>query len=155
MTSVLFICMGNICRSPTAEGVVRVHLERAGLAAQVDLDSAGTHAYHVGEPPDPRSQKAAAKRGYDLSKLRARQVNAADFLRFDLILAMDRDNLSLLRKACPPEHHDKLGLFLDYAAGSDEEVPDPYYGGPDGFDRVLDLTESAARGLVDFLRKRK
>jgi protein-tyrosine phosphatase len=156
MTKVLFVCMGNICRSPTAEGVVRKQLEQAGLAAQVELDSAGTHGYHIGEPPDPRSQKAAAKRGYDLSALRARRVMEVDFLRFDLILAMDRDNLALLRKACPQEHHEKLGLFLDYAADSSEdEVPDPYYGGPDGFDRVLDLTEAAARGLVDHLRRRK
>jgi protein-tyrosine phosphatase len=146
--------MGNICRSPTAEGVVRAHVERAGLADRVELDSAGTHAYHVGEPPDPRSQKAAARRGYDLSRLRARRVKEADFLRFDLILAMDRDNLSLLVKACPEEHQGKLQLFLDFAreCGRDE-VPDPYYGGPEGFDHVLDLAEAAAAGLLEFLRQ--
>lgn len=152
MQRVLFVCMGNICRSPTAEGVVRTHVERAGLGARVELDSAGTHAYHVGEPPDQRSQKAAAQRGYDLSRLRARRVKEADFLRFDLILAMDRDNLALLAKACPEEHRGKLRLFLEFAGDCGrEEVPDPYYGGPEGFDHVLDLTEAAAQGLVNFL----
>ncbi len=148
--------MGNICRSPTAEGVLRTHLERAGLADQVEVDSAGTHAYHVGEPPDPRSQKTAVTRGYNLSSLRARRVATADFLRFDLILAMDRSNLSVLREACPPEEHRRLGLLLDYARDADdEEVPDPYYGGPDGFERVLDLIEDACAGLIDELRQRK
>lgn len=152
MVRVLFVCMGNICRSPTAEGVVRGHLKTSELAGQVEIDSAGTHAYHVGEPPDLRAQKAAQGRGYDLSGLRARKVSAADFIRFDYILAMDRDNLSLLREACPPEHRHKLKLFLEYAANFDEdEVPDPYYGGAAGFEHVLDLIEDAARGLVGSL----
>ncbi len=152
----LFVCMGNICRSPTAEGVVRVHLERAGLLDRVEIDSAGTHGYHVGNPPDRRAQEAARARGYDLSGLRARKVAGADFVRFDRILAMDRDNLTLLREACPPEHRHKLQLFLDYADNfSEDEVPDPYYGGTAGFEHVLDLVEDAARGLVVRLRADK
>jgi protein-tyrosine phosphatase len=127
-------------------------LKTSELAGQVEVDSAGTHAYHVGEPPDLRAQKAAQGRGYDLSGLRARKVSAADFIRFDYILAMDRDNLALLREACPPEHRHKLKLFLEYAANFDEdEVPDPYYGGAAGFEHVLDLIEDAARGLVGSL----
>ena len=153
MIKVLFVCMGNICRSPTAEGVVRVMVERAGLSDRVELDSAGTHGWHVGAPPDPRAQKAAARRGYDLSGLRARRVEAADYARFDHVLAMDRDNLALLLDACPEEHRRKLGLFLDYAENFDEEeVPDPYYGGVDGFERVLDMVEDAARGLIAAVR---
>ncbi|MDP2810481.1 MAG: low molecular weight protein-tyrosine-phosphatase [Rhodocyclaceae bacterium] len=153
MIKVLFVCMGNICRSPTAEGVVRALVEQAGLAGRVELDSAGTHGYHVGAPPDPRAQKAAARRGYDLSGLRARRVAATDFARFDHILAMDRDNLALLRESCPDEHRRKLGLFLDHAENFDEEeVPDPYYGGVDGFERVLDMVEDAARGLIEAVR---
>lgn len=152
-TRLLFVCMGNICRSPTAEGVVRSHLDRAGLAAAVDIDSAGTHAYHVGKPPDVRAQKTAAGRGYDLSALRARQVAAADFERYDIILAMDDDNMANLRRECPPQHRHKLKLFLEYAQGfAEREVPDPYYGGEAGFQHVLDLIEDAARGLVDSLR---
>jgi protein-tyrosine phosphatase len=150
------VCMGNICRSPTAEGVLRAHIERAGLAKKVEVDSAGTHAYHVGEPPDPRSQKAAAGRGYQLAHLRARRVAEADFLRFDLILAMDRDNLALLREACPPEEQHRVGLLLKYARNAKhDEVPDPYYGGPEGFERVLDLIEDGCAGLIEELRRRK
>jgi protein-tyrosine phosphatase len=153
--SILLVCMGNICRSPTAEGVVRAQVLKAGLANRIELDSAGTHGYHVGEPPDVRTQKAAAKRGYDLSGLRARRVKDADFLRFDLILAMDRDNLALLRQACPADQQHRLALFLAYASGIDQdEVPDPYYGGPEGFERVLDLIEAGAIGLIDTLRQR-
>jgi protein-tyrosine phosphatase len=148
--------MGNICRSPTAEGVLRARVEQAGLAGEVEIDSAGTHAYHVGEPPDPRSQKAAAKRGYRLDHLRGRRVATADFLRFDLILAMDRNNLAMLKEACPPEEQHRLALLLDYARNVEEdEVPDPYYGGPDGFERVLDLIEDGCTGLIEELRKRK
>ena len=112
--------------------------ERAGLRRYLDVDSAGTHGYHIGAPPDVRAQKAAAMRGYDLSRLRARRVKEADFLRFDHILAMDRDNLASLRRACPTEEHRRLGLML-------------YYGGPEGFERVLDLIEDAAAGLLDTL----
>lgn len=152
---ILFVCMGNICRSPTAEGVVRAYVEKAGLGERVKLDSAGTHGYHVGSPPDQRAQRAAARRGYDLSRLKARRVRDADFLRFDLILAMDRDNLALLRQACPDKEQHRLGLMLDYALSTEEqEVPDPYYGGPEGFERVLDLVEDAASGLVESLRSR-
>jgi protein-tyrosine phosphatase len=153
---ILFICMGNICRSPTAEGVVRLHLERAGLALRVEIDSAGTHGYHIGKPPDRRAQEAAARRGYDLSGLRARRVSNADFADFDRLLAMDEDNLTLLREACPAGHRHKLGLFLDFAHDfSEREVPDPYYGGAEGFEHVLDLIEDAARGLVEDLRTSK
>ena len=134
---------------------MRVHLERAGLAPEVELDSAGTHGYHVGAPPDKRAQKAAAGRGYDLSGLRARSISEFDFVRFDRILAMDRDNLNLLRRACPAEHRHKLGLLLEYSRGfTEREVPDPYYGGADGFDHVLDLVEDAARGLIDSLARK-
>ncbi len=149
---ILLVCTGNICRSPTAEGVMRAMAAGAGLAHRVELDSAGTHGFHLGAPPDRRSQAAAARRGYDLSGLRARRVADADFLRFDLILAMDRDNLAWLQQASPPGQRHKLKLFLDYAGdGGPAEMPDPYYGGPDGFERVLDLTEAAASALVDRL----
>ena len=151
MVRVLFVCMGNICRSPTAEGVFREMAERAGLRRCLDVDSAGTHGYHIGAPPDIRAQKAAAMRGYDLSRLRARRVKEADFLRFDHILAMDRDNLASLRRACPTEEHRRLGLMLDYGRSGERDVPDPYYGGPEGFERVLDLIEDAAAGLLDTL----
>ena len=145
--------MGNICRSPTAESVVRAHMEKAGLGGHVEIESAGTQRYNVGRPPDARAQKAAARRGYDLSRLRARQVSEADFAHFDKILAMDRDNLEMLRRECPPEHRHKLGLFLEYSRGSSAlEVPDPYYGGDAGFEHVLDLIEDATRGLVESLR---
>jgi protein-tyrosine phosphatase len=146
---ILFVCMGNICRSPTAEGVTRTLAERIGVAAGFEFDSAGTHGYHIGKAPDTRASQAAALRGYDLSSLTARQVVGADFVRFDRILAMDRDNLELLRQVCPPEHHGKLGLFLEFSSRhAEEEVPDPYYGGPEGFERVLDLIEDAAQGLL-------
>ncbi|HZV53796.1 MAG TPA: low molecular weight protein-tyrosine-phosphatase [Rhodocyclaceae bacterium] len=156
MVKVLFVCMGNICRSPTAEGVLRVQAARAGLAGDLEIDSAGTHGYHVGAPPDVRAQKAAAKRGYNLSGLRARRVAKTDFLSYDLILAMDQDNLSLLREACPEEERHRLGLFLDYARNfAEQEVPDPYYGGPEGFERVLDLIEDASIGLIETLRQHR
>lgn len=155
---ILFVCMGNICRSPTAEGVTRAIAEKKGVFDQFEFDSAGTHGYHVGNPPDPRARQAAARRGYDLSPLRARQVNEFDFERFDHVLAMDRDNLALLRQACPEEHHAKLRLFLEFAANvpaeAGDEVPDPYYGGPEGFERVLDMVEDAANGLLDQLAKK-
>ena len=149
MTRILFVCMGNICRSPTAEGVARALAERQGLAQNYEFDSAGTHDYHIGEPPDRRSQAAALARGIDLSKLRARQVAAEDFERFDLILAMDRANLGWLIQRCPETQQHKLQLLLDYAKNHpEEEVPDPYYGGSRGFEHVLDLVEDAARGLL-------
>jgi protein-tyrosine phosphatase len=151
---ILFVCMGNICRSPTAEAVVRAMAEQKGLAAIFELDSAGTHGYHIGDPPDARTQKAAARRGYDLSALKGRQVNHYDFVRFDHILAMDRGNLELLERACPEEHLAKLGLFMAFGTGvAEDEVPDPYYGGPEGFEHVLDLVENAASGLLEQLGK--
>jgi len=153
---ILLVCMGNICRSPTAEGVLRAMAEQVGLADVIELDSAGTHGFHIGAAPDRRTQLAAARRGYDLSGLRARQVGESDFLRFDLILAMDRDNLALLEQACLPGHRRKLKLFLDYAGDcGEDEMPDPYYGGPDGFERVLDLTELAAKGLLERVLRRR
>lgn len=146
--------MGNICRSPTAEGVTRALAERAGMAVALELDSAGTHGYHIGAPPDARTCKAAARRGYDLSALKARQVNRYDFVRFDRILAMDRENLALLTRACPTEHRGKLGLFLEFGAGHvEDEVPDPYHGGEDGFEHVLDLIETGATGLLERLAR--
>lgn len=154
-TRILFVCMGNICRSPTAEGVTRAIAERQGVAGQFEFDSAGTHGYHIGKAPDQRARQAALGRGYDLSALKARQVSVQDFARFDHILAMDRDNLELLRQACPVEHRAKLQLFLEFASGNGmREVPDPYYGGPEGFEQVLDLVEDAASGLLNQLGKK-
>jgi protein-tyrosine phosphatase len=149
---VLFVCTGNICRSPTAEGVFREQLRKAGLEAQVRTDSAGTHDYHSGEPPDRRACAHALARGYDISGLRARQVAPADFAEFDLLLAMDRGHLEYLRRLSPAEQRHKLRLFLDFAGKRDAEVPDPYYGGPDGFEGVLDMIEAASGGLVDHVR---
>jgi protein-tyrosine phosphatase len=149
MVNVLFVCMGNICRSPTAEGVFISLVQKAGLQKKIGIDSAGTHAYHVGEPPDPRAQKTARARGIDISHLRARRAIEADFERFDYVLAMDMDNLKNLQAICPEQHTAKLSLLLDYASHSDvREVPDPYYGGPLGFERVLDMVEDAAHGLL-------
>jgi protein-tyrosine phosphatase len=149
MIKVLFVCMGNICRSPTAEAVFRAKVEAAGLAREIKIDSVGTHDYHIGKPPDLRTQRAAMKRGYDLSHLRGRQVEVADFSNFDFVLAMDNANLSVLHRLCPKEQRERLGLFLEYANKHRErEVPDPYYGGEDGFERVLDMVEDAAAGLL-------
>jgi protein-tyrosine phosphatase len=154
MAAVLFVCMGNICRSPTAEGVFRRMVGQAGLQDSIRVDSAGTHDYHTGDPPDARAQLHAAKRGYDLSGLRARQVRASDFTEFDLILVMDRVNLKALQRVCPPEHAHKLRLLLEYAPRvAEEEVPDPYYGGDRGFERVLGMVEDAARGLLAVMRR--
>ena len=152
--SVLFVCTGNICRSPTAEAIFRKLAADAGMAETVTADSAGTHGYHVGEPPDPRAQEAAAKRGYDLSGLRARRFEEADFQRFDLVLAMDQDHYSILSNLAQPPAGHKLKLMMSYARGfPEQEVPDPYYGGPQGFERVLDMLEDAAQGLLESLRK--
>ncbi|MFN3397783.1 MAG: low molecular weight protein-tyrosine-phosphatase [Sulfurimicrobium sp.] len=154
MIKVLFVCMGNICRSPTAEGVFRRLVRDAGLEREVFIDSAGTHAYHLGSAPDKRASAAAEKRGYDLSALRGRQVNSQDFHAFDYILAMDRDNLANLQRICPPERVCKLSLFMEFSASfSEREVPDPYYGGAQGFERVLDMVEDAARGLLQTLER--
>jgi protein-tyrosine phosphatase len=149
--AVVFVCMGNICRSPTAEAVFRQYVERAGLAGQIVIDSAGTHDYHIGEPPDSRTQRAAQQRGFDMTRLRGRQVEAADFSRFDYVLAMDAANLAIL--LAPKESATQARLFLDYAHHHVErEVPDPYYGGEDGFERVLDMVEDAAAGLLQHIR---
>jgi len=147
--AVLFVCLGNICRSPTAEGVFRVALERAGLADRVLTDSAGLGDWHIGAPPDRRAIQAARRRGYDLTALRGRQVEPADFTRFDWILGMDDANLRGLTAMKPPDFEGHLGLLLEFAPQMQlREIPDPYYGGPEGFDRVLDLVEAAAAGLV-------
>jgi len=149
---VLFVCLGNICRSPTAHGVFQHLLDSRGLDHRVQVDSAGTGDWHIGLPPDKRTSASAARRGYDLSALRARQVVAADFQEYDYILAMDAQNLDNLRRLAPADFSGELQLFMHYASGVDErEVPDPYYGGLDGFDQVLDLVENAARGLLDAL----
>ena len=150
MIRVLFVCMGNICRSPTAEGIFRAQVRAAGLGNVIVTDSAGTHGYHVGEPPDSRAIEAAARRGIDISDLRARRVDVDDFKRFDLVLAMDRENLGLLNRLCPRDAVERPRLFLDFAPDLDaHDVPDPYYGGADGFEHVLDLVEAASRGLLD------
>jgi protein-tyrosine phosphatase len=158
---VLMVCMGNICRSPTAEGVLRHKLRAAGLHELIAVDSAGTHAHHAGHPPDPRSVKFAHERGYDLSHLQARKVQPLDFERFDLVLAMDWDNLALLEEACPPEPQlrrriRRLTEFLpsDSPLAGAQVVPDPYYGGPQGFAHVLDLIEASCDGLLTHLKNR-
>ena len=154
MLKVLFVCMGNICRSPTAEGVFRRKLREKELEDRVDVASAGTHGYHVGEAPDQRTQRAAARRGYDLSGIRARKIAPQDIDYFDLILAMDRNSLEALQLVCPPERYDRLGLFMSYSKNfDDDEVPDPYYGLGQGFDLVLDMVEDATDGLVELVKE--
>ena len=143
--SVLFVCTGNICRSPTAEGVLRHQAEKAGV--DLHIESAGIGSWHIGRAPDERSQKHAKGRGYDLSRLRARQVEPFDFERFDLILAMDRGHLRALECMAPDKHRKKIRLFV-----ADRDVPDPYYGGPEGFEEVLDLVEAACRDLLQELK---
>ena len=151
--AVLFVCLGNICRSPTAEGVFRAALDRAGLAGRVRTASAGLGDWHVGLPPDKRAIQAARRRGYDLTALRGRKVAREDFERFGWILCMDDSNLRALLDLKPPEYEGHLGLMLDFAPDLGvREVPDPYYGGPEGFDRVLDLIEASATGLVTRLK---
>lgn len=146
---ILFVCTGNICRSPTAEGVARGLAVKQGAEHRFEFDSAGTHGYHVGEAPDPRTVAAAKRRGYDLQLLRARRVTEFDFIRFDCLLAMGRDHLEFLQRACPQAQQKKLGLFLDFRGRFDEnEVPDPYYGGAQDFEYVLDLVEDAATQLI-------
>ena len=145
--------MGNICRSPTAEGVFRHHAEQAGMAERIHIDSAGTHAYHVGEPADRRARAAAERRGISLDGIAARRVDPEDFERFDYILAMDADNLARLQAESPDEHRHKLHLFLELAEADEREVPDPYYGGAAGFERVLDLVEDASIRFLESLRR--
>ena len=151
---VLMVCLGNICRSPTAEAVLRHQIEAAGLEDYIDVDSAGTGDWHCGDPPDPRTLRAAAKRSYDLSPLRARQVSARDFEDFDYIFAMDRQNHAALRALAPPGTEHKLSLFLAHGETGHDEVPDPYYRGHDDFELVLDLVEKASAALLAELRAR-
>ena len=154
--SVLFVCMGNICRSPTAEGMFRKLHQELAPELDIHMDSAGTHAYHIGDPPDLRSQAAALERGVDISSLRGRQVGTQDFQDFDYIIAMDSDNLRRLQALRPKQARAELKLLLEYAPKTSlTDVPDPYYGGADGFERVLDLVEAGSSGLLDEIRKRE
>jgi protein-tyrosine phosphatase len=151
---ILFVCMGNICRSPTAEGVFRRTVAAASLDRALDIDSAGTHAYHIGHSPDARARRAAETRGVDLSWKRARRVSVADFARFDLVLAMDELNRATLLELCPPEYRERVRLFLEFAPHVGRlDVPDPYYGGSNGFEYVLDLVEEGSRGLLEHVRQ--
>ena len=151
---ILFVCLGNICRSPTAEGVFRAIVARDAPELAIEVDSAGTAGYHIGEPPDARTRQAASRRGYDLSQLRARIVEPGDFENFDLILAMDRENLSVLHHRAPAHARERVRLLLEFAPDATvTEVPDPYYGGPNGFEEVLDLVEAATHGLIQHLRQ--
>ncbi len=152
---VLFVCMGNICRSPTAQGIFRNLVQEAGLEEFIEVDSAGTHAYHLGKAPDERARETAQRRGLALSDLRARQVSPEDFERFDYILAMDEDNYYSLSLICPLEHQEKLELLMEYAPHwGEREVPDPYYGGEQGFEQVFDMVEAACQGLLEEIRSR-
>lgn len=155
MTKVLFVCMGNICRSPTAEAVFRKMVRDVGLADTVKVDSAGTHGYHVNEAPDVRAQLSGRKRGYELADLRARQITADDYRDFDYILAMDWENLSAMQQQCPRQYKHKLHLLMRFASEFDAAtVPDPYYGGNEGFNTVLDYVEDACQGLLEVVKKR-
>ena len=154
MVRVLFVCLGNICRSPTAEGVFRKLVQEEKLEHLFEIDSAGTHAYHLGEPPDERAQDACARRGIDISGLRGRKATAEDIRKFDYILAMDRENYENLREISAAGYESRVRLFMEFAPDRpEEEVPDPYFGGTSGFDRVLDMIEAAARGLLAEIRR--
>lgn len=155
MVKVLFVCLGNICRSPTAEGVFKALVFREGLSDQVTVDSAGVGSWHIGDPPDGRAQATARKRGFDISKQRARQVKAGDFDRFDYVLAMDSQNLDDLSRMCPKGSEDRLKKFLEFAPQLGiSDVPDPYYGGDRGFDDVFDMIEAASAGLLADIREK-
>lgn len=152
--SVLFVCLGNICRSPTAHAVFRKMVNDQGLSEQIEVDSAGTAAYHVGKHPDVRSMETARNRGIEMLDLRARKVDFGDFYQFDYVLAMDHENYHNLVDLALPEHHEKIQMFLDYCQEFDEqEVPDPYYGGAQGFEHVFDLVESASAGLIEHIKQ--
>ena len=153
--SVLFVCMGNICRSPTAQGVFQQLVDDENLSKVITVDSAGTHAYHAGKKPDARAISIAAKRGYNISKLRARKIAELDFESFDYILAMDDENYSAMLEECDAQHKHKIKLFLRFATQVKAlEVPDPYYGGLTGFETVLDLVEDASKGLLKYIKQR-
>ncbi len=146
--------MGNICRSPTAHGVFQALVEKEGLTQDIEVDSAGTHAYHIGEQPDRRAQEVARSRGFDLSDQRARRTEGEDFRIYDYLVVMDQDNYHSLSAICPEGMEDKIHLFMDYAPSfRTREVPDPYYGGPSGFERVFDMVEAASQGLLDEMRR--
>lgn len=153
MVKVLFVCLGNICRSPTAHGVFAAKVNEVGLADRIGIDSAGTGDWHIGESPDRRAIQAAADRGYDLSSLKARQINAADFVEFDYIVAMDGENMNHLIALCPEQHRTKLSLLLSYGKHPISHVPDPYYGGRKDFDEVVDLVESSTMALLDHIQR--
>jgi len=151
---VLFVCTGNICRSPTAEAIARRVFEAAGLEQRVEFDSAGTHDYHVGKLPDPRTREIAAQHGYDLSMLRARKLECEDFERFDLLLAMDSGHFAQMRSMCPEPLSGRLAMFSDFVSGEEgRDVPDPYYGGAHGFAEVLELCERGVQGLLAALTR--
>lgn len=155
MLKVLFVCTGNICRSPTAEGVLRALAARAGLGGRVSVDSCGTHDYHVGDPPDPRSCAHARKRGYDISGLRARMLDRDDFEHFDLLVALDRGHERILKRQAPQAAKDKVRLFMGYVPELRlTDVPDPYYEGPEAFEHALDLIERAAERLLEDIKAR-
>jgi protein-tyrosine phosphatase len=155
VVKILFVCMGNVCRSPMAEGVFRRLLEQHGLSAQVEVDSAGTHAYHLGKSPDPRAILTAKARGIDISGIRARQVSPKDLEEFDLVMVMDEHNYDALRFICAKPHQAKLAYLLDYAPHlGTRNLPDPYYGGEAGFERVMDMIEEACEGLLSHLQDR-
>lgn len=155
MVKVLMVCMGNICRSPTAQGMFEHQIEEAGLSGRIQVDSAGTHAYHVGDPPDTRAQATARQRGIDISMQRARRVIQADFDEFDYVLAMDLDNHQILERLTRTDNQHRLHLFLNFAPSLDEEeVPDPYYGGQAGFEHMFDLIQIAGQGLLRDIRER-
>lgn len=154
-TKVLFVCMGNICRSPMAEGVFKTMIKQSGLEDVVVVDSAGTHGFHIGEAPDKRAQNICAKRGYDLTQLRGRQVQASDYEEYDFILAMDWENLALLQQQAPKSSQHKLQLLMRFATDHESAtIPDPYYGGPQGFETVLDYIEDASTGLLEVCKRR-
>jgi len=151
---VLFVCLGNICRSPTAHAVFRQLVREQNLEEFIEIDSAGTAAFHIGKSPDERSTQVAKGRGIEMKDLRARKVDFGDFIVYDYILAMDESNYSNLRDLALPEHFDKISMFLEFAENwSDREVPDPYYGGPEGFDRVFDMVTDASQGLLNHIQK--
>jgi len=152
MVRVLFVCLGNICRSPMAQGAFEALVAEADLTPRITADSAGTGAWHVGNPPDSRARETAAQRGIDIGHQRARQVSADDFAAFDYVMAMDSENLRALRSAAPKAAQGRISLFLDYASTRERDVPDPYYGGPEGFDRVFDLVHDAGAGLLRHIR---